>query len=112
MGVSLVTTQGKNDDSFAKTIRWTIADGTIFVTDARRQDGMRGAFRVDDAKRPKWFNAGGEAGRGGLSWSGIFELEGDTLKACYVVTDRGYLPRPKEFRAKPAVLLTLKRVGR
>jgi uncharacterized protein (TIGR03067 family) len=112
MGVSLVTGQGKNDDSFAKTIRWTIAGDTILVTDAVRQDGMRGAFRVDDTKRPKWFNAGGEAGRGGLSWSGIYELEGDTLKVCYVVTSRGYLPRPEEFRAKPAILLTLKRVGK
>jgi uncharacterized protein (TIGR03067 family) len=111
MGVRLVNGLGKNDDAFARTIRWTIAGDTILVTDAVSQEGLKGAFRVDDTKRPKWFNAGGEAGRGGLSWSGIYELEGDTLKVCYVVTSRGYLPRPEGFRAKPAILLTLKRVG-
>ncbi len=112
MGVSLVTGAGKNGDAFARTIRWTIAGDTILITDASQQDGVRGAFRVDDTKRPKWFNAGGEAGRGGLSLSGIYELEGNTLKLCYMDTSRGYRPRPEEFRAKPAILLTLKRVGK
>src|SRR5690348_11323149 len=112
MGISLVNGLGKNDDAFARTIRWTITGETILITDAVRQDGMRGAFRVDDTKRPKWFKAGGEAGRGGLSLSGIYELEGNTLRVCFMETSRGYRPRPDEFRAKPAILLTLKRVGK
>jgi uncharacterized protein (TIGR03067 family) len=110
MGISLVTSEGKNADAFARTIRWTIAGDSILVTDAVLQEGARGAFRVDDTRRPKWFNAGGKEGRGGLSWSGIYEMEGDTLKVCHVVMSRGHVPRPEEFRAKPAYLLTLKRV--
>ena len=111
-GISLVTREGKQDDAFARTIRWTIAGDTIAVTDQRIQEEAQGAIKVDDTKRPKTFDAGGKEGGGTFAWSGIYDLEGDTLKVCYVLTNVGDAERPKEFKAKPASLLILKRVNK
>src|SRR5216683_2767658 len=111
-GISLVTREGKQDDAFARTIRWTIAGDKIAITDQRIQEATKGAINVDDTKRPKAFDAGGKEGGGTFAWSGIYELEGDTLKVCYVLTNAGAAERPKEFKAKPACLLILKRVSK
>jgi uncharacterized protein (TIGR03067 family) len=109
-GVSLVTREGKQDDAFARTIRWTIAGDTIAATDQRIQEAARGTIKVDDTKRPQTFDAVGKPGGGSFAWSGIYDLEGDTLKVCYVLTNTGD-KRPKEFKAKPAFLLVLKRIN-
>jgi uncharacterized protein (TIGR03067 family) len=109
-GVSLMTHHGYRDDAFARTIRWTITGETSAISDQIMQEGVRGTIKVDDKSSPKMFDVQGKSG-GTFSWSGIYELEGDTLKVCYVLSNVAHV-RPKEFRAKPAYVLTLKRVAR
>src|SRR5438105_9321780 len=82
MGVSLVSREGKQVDAFARTIRWTIAGDTIVVSDSNIKEPIRGTIKVDATKHPKTFDAKSTEGGGSFGWSGIYEVEGDTLKVC------------------------------
>lgn len=72
---------------------------------------VKGTYKVDVRKKPKHIDAkfadGPEKGKTLL---GIYELEGDTYRACINVAGEG--PRPTEFTSKPGsthVLEVLKR---
>jgi uncharacterized protein (TIGR03067 family) len=111
-GVILVSREGKEDNSFAKTIRWTIKGDTIAISDARVQEAAHGTFKVADTTNPKEFDAKSKEGGGSFALAGIYEQDGDTLKVCYVPMGGGYFTRPTEFDAKSAIRLTLKRVAK
>jgi uncharacterized protein (TIGR03067 family) len=70
-----------------------------------------GFIDIDATQNPKTFEAGGIRGTGSeavrLNWSGIYEIQGDTLTLCFI---DGTGKRPKEFKSRPAELLVLKRV--
>jgi uncharacterized protein (TIGR03067 family) len=103
--ISLVTTDGKKDDEYAKTISWTIV-GDKF-THKEKLITVRSTIKVDARKRPKTFDVEFTGPVVTAYWAGIYELEGDTLRVCY--TDTRNAERPKDFKAKEAVLLVLKR---
>ena len=86
-----------------------VLDGDKF-TQTDPQATYRGTFSVSVKTRPKTidviFTEGPEKGK---IFKGIYELEGDTYKACIAVPGR---ERPKEFASKPGsghVLSVLKR---
>jgi uncharacterized protein (TIGR03067 family) len=114
IGVSAVTWEGKQDDDYAKLCSWVIAGDmlTFRVTNKDKSVGeIPGTIKVDAKKSPKTFDAvGKQVGKdanGDFDWTGIYELDGDTLKVCYMTTKGA--ERPKKFEAKPAVVLILKR---
>jgi uncharacterized protein (TIGR03067 family) len=107
-GVGMITSRGKDDDSFARTITWTISGDKIIVHDATLRDEVAGSLTVDTKR--KTFDAAGKGDAGSFAWTGIYQLEKDTLRVCYAVENNGYAKRPKEFGANPAILLILKRV--
>lgn len=111
MGVRFTNREGNQNDAYGRTIPWTIAGNTITISDPTHQEGSQGTFKVDDETRPRKIDAEATYGKGSFAWSGIYELEGNSLKVCYVFRRPGTESRPKEFKAKPGVLLVLKRVG-
>jgi uncharacterized protein (TIGR03067 family) len=72
---------------------------------------MDGFINTDVTQNPMTFEAGGirdtryEFDR--INWSGIYDIQGDTLTLCFL---DGTSQRPKEFKSRPAVILVLKRV--
>ena len=58
---------------------------------------MEGTFKIDPDKKPKAYDAKGTDAEGKTHESkGIYEIEGDMLKVCFVSADK---ERPKEFKA-------------
>jgi uncharacterized protein (TIGR03067 family) len=76
VGVSLVTAEGKRDDDYAGTIRWTIAGNQL--TYKEKVASIRGTFHIDATASPKTFDAEGKQGIVSFAWAGIYELRGDT----------------------------------
>src|SRR5262249_35257827 len=111
MGVSMVRHDGKSDVAFARTIRWTIAGNSLAITDQRIQEAAKGTIDIFGTMLPKKFDAEGNQGGEPFNWSASLELDGDMLKVCYLPGNQSGPVRPKEFKAKPATLLILKRVG-
>jgi uncharacterized protein (TIGR03067 family) len=103
--ISLVTIDGKEDNDYARTIHWTIMGDKL--THQEKLVTVRTTIRVDSTKRPKTFDVEVKEGFVTIAWAGIYELDGDTLKVCYV-TEKN-VERPKDFKAKSAILLVLKR---
>jgi uncharacterized protein (TIGR03067 family) len=61
------------------------------------EQSMEGTFKIDPAKKPKAYDAKGTDAEGKTHESkGIYEIEGDMLKVCFVSADK---ERPKEFKA-------------
>ncbi len=111
-GETLVGSDGKQRDELARTIRWTIAGDSITVYDPNNQDGVKGVIRIDEMTTPNSFDAHSTERVGAFAWSGIYEVDAKTLKVCYNVSGHGsYGGRPTEFKAKPGILLVMKRVG-
>jgi uncharacterized protein (TIGR03067 family) len=106
---------GQSDNVTASAMRLTIAGekfkhSGILVNLRLDVDGF---ITTDRTQNPKTFEVGafrdyGDAGNVSLDWSGIYEIEGDTLKLCFR-EHKG--ERPKEFKSNPAVLVVLRRVG-
>jgi uncharacterized protein (TIGR03067 family) len=70
-----------------------------------------GTSAVDEAALPKAFEMEtlGSAGKPGRRYFGIYDVEADTRRLCFVSADR---PRPREFRSTAAggeILVTLRR---
>ncbi len=58
---------------------------------------MEGTFKIDPAKKPKAYDAKGTDAQGKTQETiGIYEIDGDMLKVCWVPADK---ERPKEFKA-------------
>ena len=87
-----------------------VADGSWEV----RLKGLpvgEGTSRVDEAALPKAFEmeTRGATGARGRRYIGIYDMDGDTRRLCFVSADR---PRPREFRSTAAggeILVTLRR---
>jgi len=97
---------GTNDNVAASITRLTIA-GEKFKNSVLGD--VEGFITTDPTQNPKTFDAGARRADPPmtLDWSGIYEIEGDTLKLSF----RGSKDeRPKEFKSNPAALLVLKRV--
>jgi uncharacterized protein (TIGR03067 family) len=57
---------------------------------------LEGTFKIDPAKKPKAYDAKATNAEGKTEESiGIYEIEGDMLKVCFVSADK---ERPKEFK--------------
>jgi uncharacterized protein (TIGR03067 family) len=67
---------------------------------------VEGFITTGRTQNPKTFEVGA-SGTGSLDWSGIYEIEGDTLKLCWMDSKH---ERPKEFKSNPAMLVVLRRV--
>ena len=68
-------------------------------------DVIEGTVKLDPDKKPKMI----DLDVNGRILKGIYELDGDTLKMCYILTDG---ERPTEFVSKPdtgVILITHKR---
>src|SRR5262245_53408385 len=86
------------------TVRLTILGDKLSCTGIGNIDG---SITTDATQSPKAFDGRGSSKDGAkLDWSGIYEIEGDTLKLC--IGEPG--ARPKEFKSNPATLWVLKRV--
>jgi uncharacterized protein (TIGR03067 family) len=58
---------------------------------------LEGTFKIDPAKKPKAYDAKATNAEGKTEESiGIYEIDGDMLKVCFVSADK---ERPKEFKA-------------
>jgi uncharacterized protein (TIGR03067 family) len=61
---------------------------------------MEGTFKIYPDKKPKAYDAKGTDAEGKTHESiGIYEIDGDTLKVCFVQADK---ERPKEFKTEAA----------
>ena len=61
---------------------------------------MEGTFKIYPDKKPKAYDAKGTDPEGKTHESiGIYEIDGDTLKVCFVQADK---ERPKEFKTEAA----------
>ncbi|MBV9123733.1 MAG: TIGR03067 domain-containing protein [Planctomycetes bacterium] len=72
---------------------------------------LESTFTLDPSKNPKWIDVTGPKATGGVTWLGIYELKGDTLRAVFQGDKNGN--RPTEFRTKKGsleVMYTYKRV--
>ena len=83
----------KIPDEQAKTIRRT-TKGDQFTITVDGQVVAKGTFKVDPTKKPKTIDFLRE---GDEKILGIYELDGDTYKACYSAPGK---ERPTEFSAK------------
>ena len=82
----------KAPDDFLK-FTLTITDGKYSVKAGEEME--TGTFTIDDTKKPMTLDVNAENGPNkGKKMPAIFELSGDTLKACYKLD---YSGRPKEF---------------
>ncbi|MBI3839766.1 MAG: TIGR03067 domain-containing protein [Planctomycetia bacterium] len=63
-------------------------------------DAIEGTIKIDQSKKPKTI----DLDVNGRILKGIYELEGDTLRMCYLLTDG---ERPTEFATKPDTGLIL-----
>jgi uncharacterized protein (TIGR03067 family) len=101
---------GSTRNDMASVTRLTIVGEKLkcsFRHPAPRGD-IDGFITIDATQSPKTFLAEGIRGAVSFYWSGIYEIEGDTLKPSFAADGKG--ARPKEFKSNPAVLLVLKRV--
>ena len=91
-------------------LRLTI-QGNSFTYTAGGKPVLEGSFTIDPAKKPKHLDAKGTLPNGTMTKSiGIYELDGDTMRVCFV---EGQGERPKEFKTAPgsnAILTVYKRV--
>jgi uncharacterized protein (TIGR03067 family) len=56
-----------------------------------------GLFRLDPSADPKTFDWSGKGPEGAIELRGIYELDGDTFRLCYVTAPGK--PRPTELRS-------------
>jgi len=89
----------KVSEDALKGLRLKIQGDKFTVTGENADAAFSGTFKVDPSKKPKTidvtFSDGPEKGKTTL---GIYELEGDTYKACI---DPAGKARPTEFAIKP-----------
>jgi uncharacterized protein (TIGR03067 family) len=78
-----------------------VKDGKYSLT-PKVGDVIEGTIKIDPSKKPKTI----DLDVNGRILKGIYELDGDALKLCYILTDG---ERPTEFASKPdtSVILIL-----
>ena len=96
---ALVEVDGKKQPEvpFATNKMIITKDGSYIVIQAPRV--TRGTLKLDSAKTPKHYDVTIATGRlKGLTFLGIYELEGDTLKVCFPLQSKD---RPTVLASKP-----------
>jgi len=90
-GQKLSTDQATRGQLIIKGDRYTVREGDK-VTE-------QGTFKIDPTKKPMTLDVMPTEGEHkGMNMLGIYELEGDTLRACLAPSGK---ERPKEFSSKP-----------
>jgi uncharacterized protein (TIGR03067 family) len=110
---SLARAQATDDDQQKLQGKWTVEsfqyngnpvemmkeatrefkDGKYSLT-PKTGDAIEGTVKLDPTKKPKTI----DLEVNGRTLKGIYELDGDTLKMCYILSDG---ERPSEFASKP-----------
>jgi uncharacterized protein (TIGR03067 family) len=89
------TKKGDTKDKEPVTAPTVVFDGDKYRIKAGEKVIEEGMFTVDGSKTPKQIEVAAAAGEGkGMKWHGIYELEGDTLRAVVGPTDKD---RPTKF---------------
>ena len=103
------TKKGDDKDKEPVTAPTVVFDGDKYRIKAGDKVVEEGTFSVDGSKSPKHIEVAATAGEDkGKKWHGIYELEGDTLRAVVGPTDKD---RPTKFEdpAEGVRAFTLKR---
>jgi uncharacterized protein (TIGR03067 family) len=101
--------KGEKSDEGPLHLELVITAEKITATDVREKKSLgEGTYKLDPSKKLKEIDAAGTVRSAGRrSYSGIYELDGDTLKWC---VDNSGKKRPSEFASRRAqYLLILKR---
>jgi len=92
---------------------WSMDNGKIKVLTGEKVEG-RMTYKADGTDHPKIIDLTPDFGPAKVkTLKGIYELDGNTLKICYVSPDgenTGKSERPKEFGAKGTVTMNFKRM--
>lgn len=100
---------GQNVLDQLKTMKFEITSGGKYTAQMGREKDV-GTFTVNPAKTPKELDVKPISGpQKGMTLKGIYQLNGDTLTACY---DASNTARPSKFEAKEGttvLLITYKR---
>jgi uncharacterized protein (TIGR03067 family) len=91
--VSMEWSGNKESAEDVKEMKVTVKDNSITISNGRRDETT--TFKLDPSKTPKAFDFKDKDQKGGM---GIYELDGDDLKLCFV-TEEGK-KRPTEFTSK------------
>lgn len=112
----IITVQPKGSTKNAKQLIFR-KDRTYAALDANGKQLWAGTFDIDPTVSPSvWDHRSIESHKTGRDALGIYELDGDTMKACCVVgvwKEKEWIgkPRPTEFKLPVAdVVLELRRV--
>jgi uncharacterized protein (TIGR03067 family) len=90
-------------DSLTAKITLTLTDGAYTVTVGDSTD--KGTYKIDPSTNPKSVTLTGTEGpHQGKTFTGIYDLDGDTLKICYDLTGQ---QTPKDFKTEPGTKLYL-----
>jgi uncharacterized protein (TIGR03067 family) len=106
------TRKGDPKDKEPVTARTVVFDGGKYRIKVGDTVVEEGTFTVDPSKSPKHIDVAATAGMDkGMKWQGIYELDGDTLRAVVGPTDKA---RPTKFEnpAEGVRAFTLKRAKR
>jgi len=76
-----------------------VVEGEKFTSTIDDKHSFKGTFKLDPSKKPKAVDAVVTEGEfKGKTLLGIYEVDGDTLRACYAAPGK---ERPTEFASKP-----------
>ena len=100
-GTWTIVNHKKGGDKEAVTIPTVVFDGDKYRIKAGDKVVEEGTFSVDDAKKPKQIEVTATSGPDkGQKWHGIYEIDGDTMKAVVGPTDKD---RPTKYEAAEGV---------
>ena len=101
------------EDSQGRVGDTDIFDGDKLTIESKGiSQPIEAKFKLDSAKKPAEIDVVIKVKDGGLAWSGIYKLEGDTLTICWAQNSRDE-KRPSDFNCKKGdgrVLFVYKKV--